>query len=72
MNTIENMRNKMSYLKNNINKYECDENYDCKKCCKIEECYYLAIQREDSSYAKSLDYGGYDTEEEFWDQIYKF
>lgn len=71
MDTIENMKNEMKYLKDNIAEYECDENYRCQKCSNIEECYYLVIQRENSLYARSLDYGGYDIEEEFWEQVYK-
>lgn len=26
----------------------------------------------DSDWARSIDYGGYDTEDEFWEHLYKF
>lgn len=72
MESVENMRNEMNHLKDYINEYECNECYDCQNCQDVKECYYLATQRENTAYAESLDYGGYDTEEEFWEQIYNF
>ena len=29
-------------------------------------------EMSDSDWARSIDYGGYDTEDEFWEHIYKF
>ena len=59
---------------------ELIENYDveydscnqigCRKCCHLEDCYYIAKQREDSEWAESINYGGYDTEEEFWEHLF--
>ena len=42
---------------------------DCSKCNYLEDCYFVARQKQDSEWAKSINYGGYDTEEEFWEQI---
>ena len=72
MKELDQMRTEMKELKYNIFEDECLNNYNCKNCGNIEECYWEAISRENSSYAESLDYGGYDSEEEFWDQTFKF
>ncbi len=44
-------------------------NFDCEKCSYKEECLSLANQRCNSKFAESIDYGGYDTEEEFWENL---
>ena len=59
--------NEMNDLKYNICEEKCINNYDCSTCCEIEECYYDAVSIENSLYAESIDYGGYDSEEEFWE-----
>ena len=56
--------NEMNDLKYNI----CD----CSNCCEIEECYYDAVSIENSLYAESIDYGGYDSEEEFWEHTVSY
>ena len=56
-----------------INAYDIEHDdcgrIDCHECCSLEECYYIAKNKENSEWAKSIGYGGYDTEEEFWEQI---
>ena len=42
---------------------------DCSDCCHLEDCYYVARQKEDSEWVKLINYGGYDTEEEFWEEL---
>ena len=42
---------------------------DCHECSFLNDCYYVARQREDGEWAKSLNFGGYETEEEFWQQL---
>ena len=42
---------------------------DCKNCECINDCYMKANNRCNSEFAESIDYGGYDTEEEFWEQL---
>lgn len=46
----------------------CDQE-DCINCSMFEDCYMEAIKRCNTGYAKSIDYGGYDFEDEFWEQI---
>ena len=50
---------------NNLNCI-CDE---CEDCSDIEYCYAEAVRKCNSEFAKSLDYGGYNSEEEFWDNL---
>lgn len=46
---------------------------DCENCDsgQIEECYYKANQYCNDIFAESIDYGGYETAEEFWDNLLK-
>ena len=41
----------------------------CEDCCFLEDCYNIAKDRENSQWAKLINYGGCDTEEEFWEQL---
>ena len=43
--------------------------HDCMDCGDLEFCYTVALQKLNHEYAESLDFGGYDTEDEFWEQI---
>lgn len=52
-------------------RFNCDgEMFDCDCCCNLKECYVKAIIRCDEEFAKSVDYGGCNDEEDFWEQIY--
>lgn len=37
---------------------------------KIKECYYKAINYCNNTFAESIDYGGYDSAEQFWDNLF--
>lgn len=65
---LEKIKNEMNGLKYNICKEDCINDYNCENCSGIKNCYYKAASIEDSLYAENLDYGGYDSEEEFWEQ----
>ena len=57
-----------------ISKRECKEDligndYDCVNCGNIEECYMEANSLCNSEFAESINYGGYDSEEEFWENL---
>lgn len=57
-----------------ISKRECKDDligndYDCVNCSNIEECHMEASIRCSSEWAKSVDYGGYDSEDEFWENL---
>ena len=46
---------------------DCD--FHCANCCDLEECYSKASIKSNHEFAESIDYGGYDSEEEFWDEL---
>jgi hypothetical protein len=43
---------------------------NCSNCVDIEDCYREANTRCNSEFAKSIDYGGCDSEEEFWEMLF--
>lgn len=62
------------YQKDVINAYggipDCSlENCDGCDDEQVEECYYIANSNCNSEFAKSINYGGYSSEEEFWDNL---
>ena len=68
---LESMADLITYY---ISKRECKEDligndYDCVNCGNIEECYMEANSRCNSEFAESINYGGYDSEEEFWENL---
>ena len=46
-------------------------NFECENCEYKEECYSLANQRCNSEFAESVNYGGCNSEEEFWEQLFE-
>jgi hypothetical protein len=49
--------------------------FNCDVCGKLDECYAKAeIECNDDyndSFAESIDYGGYKTEEDFWNELFE-
>lgn len=66
----EDIEEMIDLIKNYDVEYDDCGQIDCKKCCHLEDCYCVARDRENSEWAKLIDYGGYDTEEEFWEQLF--
>ena len=46
----------------------CDQE-DCINCLSFEECHMEAIKRCNIGYAESIGYGGYNSANDFWEQI---
>lgn len=44
--------------------------HNCRNCYCIDECYALANNKCNSEWAESIDYGGCNSEEEFWEQLF--
>ena len=42
---------------------------ECEDCPDIEYCYAEAVSKCSSEFAENVNYGGYDSEEEFWENI---
>lgn len=49
--------------------YDNCERIGCCECSYLEDCYHIAIKRQDSEWARLINYGGYDTKEEFWEEL---
>jgi len=49
--------------------YDGCKRINCFDCDFLENCYHVARQREDSEWAKSIDYAGCSNEEEFWEEL---
>ena len=68
------MKEKKNWIKEYITKEECnymcdDIVFDCEHCSCSEDCYMRACDRCDNELADSVAFGGYNTEDEFWEQI---
>lgn len=62
-------------ITDDISEKECKRNamgndYNCVNCHHIEQCHMEANSRCNSEWAESINYGGCDTEEEFWEQLF--
>lgn len=65
---------KIKLIKDNITEEECrfmgdGELFNCTSCSCFDECYMKAEIRCDSDFAASINFGSYNTEEDFWEQI---
>lgn len=71
----EEMKEEMKYLiRDYVSEDECEVNndgvlYGCKTCNNFEECYMDSNTRCNGEYAESINYGGYNNEEDFWGQL---
>ena len=68
-NNFDNIDEMVELIQDELPKCEYDENFNCKKCSELEECYYKASTKSSHEFAESIDYGGYDSEEEFWENL---
>ena len=50
-------------------RYDNCEQLGCDECSYLEDCYRVALNKQDSRWARLINYGGCDTEEEFWEQL---
>ena len=71
---VETIKEKKNLIKEYITEDECNYMYDdelfyCESCSCLEECYMKSCERCNSNFAESVNYGGYNTEEIFWEQI---
>ena len=66
---MENLEEKLEVIKYGDTYSKCVDK-DCENCSDLEECYSRTNEELNDKYAKSLDYGGFDSAEEFWEQVY--
>ena len=48
---------------------EMEDVYNCENCPNNQECYSEASTMCNSEFAEMINYGGYDSEEEFWNNL---
>ena len=71
----EEMKEEMKYLiRDYVSEDECEVNNDgvlfgCGLCSNFEECYINANTECNIEYVESINYGGYDSAEDFWEQL---
>lgn len=68
-NDFKNINEMVELIEEELSECELDNDFNCRDCCDLENCYVKASIKSSHEFAKSLDYGGYDTEEEFWENL---
>ena len=68
-NDFKNIDEMVELIEEELSECELDKDFNCRDCCDLENCYIKASIKSSHEFAKSLDYGGYDTEEEFWENL---
>lgn len=64
-------REYQEYMINTYNGIPDCDSKNCSDCsdAQIQECYLIASNNCNSEFAELINYGGYDSEEEFWDNL---
>lgn len=68
-NNFDNIDEMVDLIQDELSECEYSDDFNCKECSELEECYYKASTKFAYEFAESLDNGGYDSEEEFWDNL---
>lgn len=71
MNEKNEMKNLiLEYITETECNYECDDIvFNCCSCSCFEDCYMKSCERCNTEFAESVDYSGYNTTEDFWEQF---
>lgn len=68
-NNFDNVEEMKELIVDELSECEFDSNFRCEECSELEQCYYKASTKSYHEFAESLDYGGYDSEDEFWENL---
>ena len=68
-NNFDNIDEMVELIRDELPECEYDENFNCKECYELEECYYKASTKSAHEFVESVTNGGYDSEEEFWENL---
>lgn len=66
LNNVEEMK---ELITDELSECELDKNFKCEECSELEQCHYKASTKLSHEFAESLDYGGYDSEDDFWENL---
>ena len=64
-NNFENIEEMKGLIVDELSECEFDNDFKCEECSELEQCYYKASIKSSHEFAESLDYCGYDSEDEF-------
>ena len=68
-NNFDNVEEMKELIIDELSECEFDSNFICEECSELEQCYYKASTKWSNEFEESLDYGGYDSEDEFWENL---
>lgn len=69
MNEMKNLI--LNYITKDECNYMCDDKlFDCNHCSNVNECFSKANDCCDDEFVNSIDYGGYNTKEDFWGNLF--
>ena len=68
-NNFDNINEMVELIQDELPECEYDENFNCKECSELEECYCKASVKSAHEFAESVNNGGYGSEEEFWENL---
>jgi hypothetical protein len=68
-NDFKNIDEMIELIEDELTECEFDNDFNCRECSELECCYFKASTKSTHEFAESLDYGGYDSEEEFWENL---
>lgn len=68
-NDFKNIDEMIELIEKELSDCELDNDFNCRECCDLEDCYVKASQKLSHEFAESLNYGGYGSEEEFWENL---
>ena len=68
-NNFDNINEMVELIQDELPKCEYDENFNCKECSELKECYCKAYDKSAHEFAESVNNGGYNSEEDFWESL---
>ena len=68
-NNFENIEEMKELIVDELAECEIYNNFRCEEGSELEQCYCKASTKSPHEFAESLDYGGYDSEDEFWENL---
>lgn len=68
-NNFDNIDEMVKLIQDELPECEYGDDFNCESCSELEECYYKASAKSSHEFAESIDYGGYNSEEEFWENL---
>lgn len=68
-NNFDNIDEMVEFIQDELSECEYGDDFNCENCSELEECYYKSSIKSAHEFAESVNNGGYDSEEEFWENL---